>query len=132
MKTVRESWTDERLDDLKESVSDFGHRMDAGFAEGRTELRHEAALIRREMREGFQAVDARFDSVDARFDSVDARFDSVDSRFDSVDSRFDSVNERFDSMQGSIDALQRTIIQIGGGMAAAFCAALIGLIATQL
>ena len=94
---MRESWTDERLDDLKESVSDLGRRMDAGFAEGRTELRHEAALIRRETREGFQAVD-----------------------------------ERFDSMQGSIDALQRTIIQIGSGMAAAFCAALIGLIATQI
>jgi hypothetical protein len=103
METVRESWTDERLDDLKESVDDFGRRMDAGFAEGRAELRHEAALIGKEAREGFQSVDARFDSVDARFDS----------------------------MQGSIDALQRTIIQIGGGMAAAFCAALIGLIATQ-
>lgn len=97
METLRESWTDERLDDLKEGVNDLGHRMDAGFAEGRTELRHEAALIGRETREGFQTVDVRFDS-----------------------------------MQGSIDALQRTILQIGGGIAAAFCAALIGLIATQL
>jgi hypothetical protein len=97
METVRESWTDERLEDLKGSVSDLGRRMDSGFAESRVELRHEAALIRREMKEEFQAVNARFESVDARF-----------------------------------DALQRTIIQIGGGMAAAFCAALIGLIATQL
>jgi hypothetical protein len=97
METVRESWTDERLDDLKESVSDLARRMDAGFAESRVELRHEATSIRAEMKEGFQAVDARFDS-----------------------------------MQNSFDALQRTIIQIGGGMAAAFCAALIGLIATQL
>ena len=97
METVRESWTDERLDDLKEGVGDLGRRMDAGFAESRMELRHEAALIRGEMKEEFQAVDARFDA-----------------------------------MQGSFDALQRTIIQIGGGMAAAFCAALIGLIATQL
>lgn len=97
METVRESWTDERLDDLKGSVSDLGRRVDSGFAEGRMELRHEAALIRKEMKEEFRAVDARFDA-----------------------------------MQGSFDALQRTIIQIGGGMAAAFCAALIGLIATQL
>jgi hypothetical protein len=93
METVRESWTDERLDDLKESVSDLARRMDAGFGESRLE----ATSIRREMKEEFQAV-----------------------------------NARFDAMQGSIDALQRTIIQIGGGMAAAFCAALIGLIATQL
>lgn len=97
MGTVRESWTDERLDDLKEAVGDLGRRMDSGFAEGRMELRHEAALLRREMKEEFQAVDARFDT-----------------------------------MQGSFDALQRTIIQVGGGMAAAFFAALIGLIATQL
>ncbi len=94
---MRESWTDERLDDLKEGVSDLGRRVDAGFAEGRREIRQEAASIRKEMKEGFQAVDARFNSVDARF-----------------------------------DALQRTIIQVGGGMAAAFFAALIGLIATQL
>jgi hypothetical protein len=104
MGIVRESWTDERLDDLKESVSDLARRMDSGFAESRAETRHEAASIRREMKEEFQAVDARFNSVDARFDA----------------------------MQGSIDALQHTIIQIGGGVAAAFCAALIGLIATQL
>jgi hypothetical protein len=93
MGTVRESWTDERLDDLKEGVSDLSRRMDSGFAESRVET----ALIRKEMKEEFQAVNARFNSVDARF-----------------------------------DALQRTIIQVGGGMAAAFCAALIGLIATQL
>jgi hypothetical protein len=93
METMREGWTDERLDDLKESVGDIARRMDAGFAESRME----AASIRREMREGFQAVDVRFNSIDARF-----------------------------------DALQRTIIQVGGGMAAAFFAALIGLIATQL
>jgi hypothetical protein len=101
METVRESWTDERLDDLKEDVGDLGRRLDSGFAESRAEVRHEAALIRKEMKEEFQAVNARFD-------------------------------ERFGAMQGSFDALQRTIIQVGGGMAAAFCAALIGLIATQI
>jgi hypothetical protein len=104
METVRESWTDERLDDLKEDVSDLARRMDAGFAESRTELRHEAASIRKEMKEGFQTVDGRFNSIDARFDA----------------------------MQAGFDALLRTIIQVGGGMAAAFFAALIGLIATQL
>ena len=104
MDTVRESWTDERLDDLKESVSNLGRRVDAGFAEGRTELRHEAALIRTEMKEDFRKVDTRFDAVQASLDAT----------------------------RGSLDALQRTIIQIGGGMAAAFFAALIGLIATQL
>jgi hypothetical protein len=104
MGTVRESWTDERLDDLKESVGDLARRMDSGFAENRMEIGQRAASIRKEMKEEFQAVDARFNSVEARFDAI----------------------------QGSIDALQRTIIQVGGGMAAAFFAALIGSIATQL
>jgi hypothetical protein len=97
MEAMRESWTDERLDDLKDDVGNLASRMDAGFAEGRAELRHEAGSIRDEMKEEFRAV-----------------------------------NARFDAMQGSFNALQRTIIQIGGGMAAAFCAALIGLIATQI
>jgi hypothetical protein len=48
MPTVRESWTDERLDDLNERVSD-----------------------------GFRGVDRRFDRVDARFDKMDERFDAM-------------------------------------------------------
>jgi hypothetical protein len=48
----RESWTDERLDDLAK-------HMDARFDQ----------------------VDARFDQVDARFDQVDARFSQIDARF---------------------------------------------------
>jgi hypothetical protein len=97
MEAMRESWTDERLDDLKEDIGNLTRRMDAGFAEGRGELRHEAGSIRDEMKEEFRAV-----------------------------------NARFDAMQGSFDALQRTIIQVGGGVAAAFCAALVGLVATQI
>jgi hypothetical protein len=45
---MRQSWTDERLDDLN-------HRVD----------------------EGFRRVDDRFDRVDARFDRMDDRFDTV-------------------------------------------------------
>jgi hypothetical protein len=49
---ARESWTDERLDDLN-------HRVDRGFDQ----------------------VDRRFDSVDRRFDSVDRRFEEVGVEF---------------------------------------------------
>jgi flagellar capping protein FliD len=48
MPTMRESWTDERLDDLNERVSD-----------------------------GFRRVDRRFDRVDRRFDKMDERFDAM-------------------------------------------------------
>jgi hypothetical protein len=108
METVRESWTDERLDDLREGVADFRREANEEFAAVRLEMREEFAAVRLEMREEFRAV----------------RREMQDG--------FSALNTRFDAMQGSFDALQRTIIQIGGGMAAAFCAALIGLIATQL
>jgi hypothetical protein len=53
--TPRESWTDERLDDLNQKVDD-----------------------------GFRWVDARFDKVDARFDKLDARFDKLEARFEKL------------------------------------------------
>jgi hypothetical protein len=55
MNTMREKWTDDRLDDLN-------HRVDLGF----------------------DRVDRRFDQVDKRFDRVDARFDLLESRFDTM------------------------------------------------
>ena len=45
-----------------------------------------------------------------------------------VDLRFDQVDRRFDRLEARFDGLQRTLMQFGGGIAAA----LIGLIATQL
>lgn len=86
METMRQSWTDGRLDDLT-------HRME----------------------QGFERVDA---------DIRDLRIE-MSSQFDRMDARFERMDERF-------DALQRTLLQVGGGILAAFGAALIGLIATQL
>jgi hypothetical protein len=37
--SARASWTDERLDDLNERVSDMGRRMDAGFERVDQDLR---------------------------------------------------------------------------------------------
>jgi hypothetical protein len=39
MSTVREAWTDERLDDLNDRVAEMARRMDEGFAELRAEIR---------------------------------------------------------------------------------------------
>lgn len=55
MEAVREAWTDERLDDLKDEVRS----------------------VRAEMNRRFDKVDERFDKVDKRFESVDRRFDSI-------------------------------------------------------
>jgi hypothetical protein len=70
MGAMREAWTDERLDDLRDQVD------------------------RR-----FDQVDIRFDKVDARFDKfedrVEARFDRIDDRFEKLEERLSS---RFDSL----------------------------------
>lgn len=55
MEAMRESWTDDRLDDLNRRV------------EG-----------------GFKRVDERFRQVDQRFDKVDHRLDKLDARFEAL------------------------------------------------
>jgi tetrahydromethanopterin S-methyltransferase subunit G len=70
MQAVREKWTDERLDDLNERVSE-------GFARVDREIRD----LRGEMNVRFDAMDAR---MDARFRAVNARFEKIDDRFDAL------------------------------------------------
>jgi hypothetical protein len=71
---MRQSWTDDRLDDF-----------------------------RAETQRRFEEVDRRFDEVDRRFDKVDRRFDKVDERFDKVQAEIKDLgremNARFDSLQ---------------------------------
>ncbi len=89
---MRESWTDERLDE-------FGRRID----------------------ERFDRVDERFDEVDRRFQEVDRRFEQVDRRFEQVDKRFEKVEFRLDRiettmaegfarMDARIDSVGRAIV----------------------
>lgn len=65
MEAMRESWTDERLDDFR---AETARRLDG--------------------------LDARFDKVDARFDKVDERFEKVDARFERLEARIDEKFDR--------------------------------------
>jgi uncharacterized protein YPO0396 len=49
---ARETWTDERLDELNARVGRLENRMDSGFAE----MRQEFAAVRGEMRDEFRAI----------------------------------------------------------------------------
>ncbi len=60
MEAMRQSWTDDRLDDFRGEVN------------------------RR-----FDDVDRRFDKVDRRFDKVDRRFDEVNGKLERIEGRFD-------------------------------------------
>jgi tetrahydromethanopterin S-methyltransferase subunit G len=64
MYKMRESWTDERLDDFRDEVN------------------------RR-----FDDVDKRFDGVDRRFEGIDQRFDKVDKRLDAIDGELKALNQ---------------------------------------
>jgi hypothetical protein len=87
MEAMRETWTDERLDDFRSHV-------DQRFAQ----------------------VDQRFDQVDQRFDQVDQRFDRVDAEFRAqrleMRTELSSFRKEMDTRLG---AIQRLVIQIGAG-----------------
>jgi chaperonin cofactor prefoldin len=102
---ARESWTDERLNDLKENVN-----------------------------QRFDVVDRRFDEVDKRFDKVDARFNRVEAdlrelRAD-MKSGFESVDEKFAALQSEMnlrfEAMQRTMIICFVSLFASIVASVIG------
>lgn len=112
METVRESWTDARLDDMKQG-------MDAGFTRVDEEMKAGFARVDKEMKTGFKRVDEEMKAGFARVDGeMKAGFARVDR--DIKDLRTE-MNQRF-------DALNRTLLQIGGVVVAA----LIALVATQL
>lgn len=73
METMREAWTDDRLDDLNQKVD-----------------------------EGFRKVDQRFDrledEMDARFHRVDLKFERLEER---LEQRFDSLNRNLLLFSGS-------------------------------
>ena len=58
----------------------------------------EIAMLRAEMRAGFQSFEKRFDDVDKRFDGIDKRFDGIDKRLDGVDARLGGHDKRFDEV----------------------------------
>ncbi|MGB7684726.1 MAG: hypothetical protein WBL45_02990 [Solirubrobacterales bacterium] len=68
---VRESWTDERLDDLND-------RVDAGFTQ---------------MDEEFRQSGKRLDRVELKLEQIDERFDDVDKRLGRLEDGFFALNK---------------------------------------
>jgi archaellum component FlaC len=98
MESVRENWTDERLDKFGDEVN---HRFDS--------------------------VDLRFDVVDQRFDAADQRFGGIDQRLESIDHRFDRVEDQIQGIRGELhaqsvemkqgfEAVSRSVQQTAGEM----------------
>lgn len=74
MESMREAWTDARLDDFREETArrfdELGRRIDNGFNRvdaNLREMRVEAATLRTEMNERLEAMSGRFDE---RFEAM--------------------------------------------------------------
>ena len=90
MDAMRESWTDERLDDFR---ADVGHRFDR--------VDREIRDLRVEMKAGFEKIDKRFKEMEAKFD---ARFAKSDERFEKFDERFERMHRLIIAVGGSFIA----------------------------
>lgn len=112
MEAMRQSWSDDRLDDLSERVDRLSDRVDAGFARLDAKIDAKVDAAAAELR---QEMNLRFAQADAH---IDTRFAHIDMRFDRMEARF--------------DAMQQTMIRVGGGLIGVLIAAGAGLIATQL
>jgi len=120
---MSESWTDARLNDLRDNVVEFRAETHQEFVALRTEMKEEFAALRQEMKDEFAAL---------RQEMRDG-FAAVDDRFAAIDDKFDSVHDEFTALRREIkegfEGMQRLMIQFMGVM----IAALIGLAAaTQL
>ena len=99
---MRESWTDERLDDLNAKVD-----------------------------RGFEQVDKRFEQVDKRFEQVDKRFEQVDKRFERLEANLEALRVETKAGFESIYRLMVVaIIALTGSIVTGF-AAIVGFMATQ-
>jgi hypothetical protein len=115
MEAMRESWTDDRMDDLNGKVDALRLETRTEFKAVRGELKDEFHAVRTEMKEEFAAVRGE----------MKAGFDKIDDRFERMEIRGD---QRFEAMMDRLCSLQRMMFQFcGGGLVA-----LIGFIATQV
>jgi hypothetical protein len=119
MEAMRESWTDDRMDDLSAKVD----RIDADVRGLRMEMKTEFAAVRGEMDERFDKMEERFGKG---FEKMEVRFERSEIR---SDERFERLEERFDQR---LDSLNHVLILFSGGVCAALITALAALIATQL
>jgi hypothetical protein len=95
MEAMRQSWSDDRLDDLQ-------LEMRAGFARIEQLIERQGA----EMNRRFKEVDRRFDKVDRKFEQVDKRADRLEGR---LENGLGQVVVNIGRLDGRIDSQARAI-----------------------
>jgi chromosome segregation ATPase len=123
MEMMTSRWTDDRMDDLKHQVDEFGRRIETGFAEQRNEMN--ARFDRLE-----KSLEVRFDKIDARFDKIDERFERVDGKFERVDAKFAVVNEQIARTQETVVGLYAMLARFSLWFAGAVAVAILASVLT--
>ena len=100
---MRQTWSDDRLDDLNRKV-------DTGFAQ----------------------IEVRSGEVNARFDRIDERLIEVEKGLVRVEARLDSIEEVMAKIGSDLAAFQRTVIQVLGGLTGTVIVGAAAILATQL
>ena len=126
MEAMRQSWTDDRLDDLNGKVDALHLEMRTEFKAVRAEMKEEFAAVRTEMKEEFAAVRTE---MKEEFGAVRAE---TREEFKAVRTEmrggFAEVREGFERLDDRILATHRMMFGFCGLM----LSALIGLTATQI
>jgi hypothetical protein len=142
MEAMRQSWSDDRLDDLNNRVDVGFARVDERFAQMEERMDTRFARLEAKIESSFDRLDAKFEAkIESCFDRLDAKFEAkIESSFDRLDSKIDATaaelrqQMQMDTHQlnSRFDAMQQTFIRVGGGLIGVLFASGAGLIATQL
>jgi len=119
---ARDSWTDERLDDLTHRVDQGFNKNEREFQAVRLEMRTEFAAVRSEIRSEIGSVREEIGSVREEIGSVRSE----------IRSEIGSVRSEVVAVRSDINALSRLIAQVSFGALATLFVGFAGLIATQL
>lgn len=123
MQSMKDAWTDGRLDDLNDRVGDMGRRMDEGF----NRVREDLQSLRVE-------VDAKIDSLRVGTKSeIGAMRGDMKTEIGSLRGEMKTeIGSLRSEVKSEIGSLHRLTLQVGGSMFATFAVGFVGLIATQL
>ena len=108
---MRQSWTDDRLDDLNSKVDAF-----------RLETRSEFSAVRGEMKEGFDRVDGNEQFVELRRD-----IRQINASIQQINASIQQVNSNMHQINSDMTAFQTTIVRLVGGLAISLLISLLGL-----
>lgn len=101
MPMPRETWTDERLDDLRENMNERFNRVDREFVRMDAQMKEGFARVDREMKEGFARVDRE----------MKAGFARVDKEFGELRAEMKEMRGDLKGLRSDLGGMQRVMVQ---------------------